>query len=136
MELLTLAAVSSPKRLGPAKSQSYPNKRYKPLCTHADGFALHANTRVPRHRRKELERICKYISRPPVAQDRISIESDGRAGFPGEPLALGQRQELHARAPCEVTSEARPHVVGVSVMPSPSGPARGERSDRPACRRR
>jgi hypothetical protein len=43
-----------------------------------DGFDLHAALRVRAGRRERLERVCRYVLRPPVAQDRVTVTSDGR----------------------------------------------------------
>jgi hypothetical protein len=36
----------------------------------AHGFSLHAGVRCDAHHRKELERLCRYITRPPIANER------------------------------------------------------------------
>ena len=41
------------------------------------GFDLHANTSVRATNRPKLERLCRYLLRPPVAEDRLSFGSDG-----------------------------------------------------------
>ena len=38
-----------------------------------DGFDLHAGVLVPAGQRERLERVCRYVLRPPVAQDRLSL---------------------------------------------------------------
>jgi hypothetical protein len=40
------------------------------LCAQAHGFSLHAGVRCGAHQRKELERLCRYITRPAIANDR------------------------------------------------------------------
>ncbi|MBW2212634.1 MAG: transposase [Deltaproteobacteria bacterium] len=42
------------------------------------GFDLHANTCVRARNRPKLERLCRYLLRPPVAEDRLSFAPDGR----------------------------------------------------------
>jgi hypothetical protein len=42
------------------------------------GVNMHAKQRVDGHDRRQVERLCKYITRPPVAQDRLSLRADGR----------------------------------------------------------
>jgi hypothetical protein len=42
------------------------------------GFDLHANTSVRAKNRPKLERLCRYLLRPPVAEDRMSFSPDGR----------------------------------------------------------
>jgi hypothetical protein len=49
-----------------------------PLQAHLDGFDLHAGVAVPAGQRARLERLCRYILRPPIAQDRLELTSEGR----------------------------------------------------------
>ena len=39
---------------------------------------LHANTSIPAHDRVRLERMCRYMCRPPIALERLKLLSDGR----------------------------------------------------------
>ena len=41
------------------------------LCADAHGFSLHAGVRCGAHQRKELERLCRYITRPAIANERL-----------------------------------------------------------------
>ena len=41
------------------------------------GFDLHANTSVRAKNRPKLERLCRYLVRPPVAEDRLSFGPNG-----------------------------------------------------------
>jgi hypothetical protein len=43
------------------------------LCFAARGFSLHAATRVPAADRDRLERLCRYVNRPPLAAGRLQI---------------------------------------------------------------
>jgi hypothetical protein len=42
------------------------------------GFNVHAKVAVDGHDRKRLERICRYLGRPPIAQERLEQLQDGR----------------------------------------------------------
>jgi len=42
------------------------------------GVNVHAKQVVDGRDRRQLERLCKYITRPPVAQDRLELRPDGR----------------------------------------------------------
>jgi hypothetical protein len=42
------------------------------------GFNLHADTQVRAKSRPRLEQLCRYLLRPPIAEDRLSFASDGR----------------------------------------------------------
>ena len=45
---------------------------------HIAGFDLHANLAVPAADRARLEQLCRYLLRPPVAQDRLQRLDDDR----------------------------------------------------------
>lgn len=47
-------------------------------CAMIDGVSLHANVAVPRGDRRRLEKLCRYIARPPVSTERLSQLPDGR----------------------------------------------------------
>jgi len=42
---------------------------------------LHAATTVPAADRAALERLCKYISRPPIATERLELTADGSVRY-------------------------------------------------------
>ena len=44
----------------------------------ANGYSLHAGVVVPAGQRDRLERVCRYVLRPPVATDRLHLTDDGR----------------------------------------------------------
>jgi len=46
-----------------------------------DGFSLHAGVAAKAHERKKLERICRYIARPPVSEQHLSITRNGRVRY-------------------------------------------------------
>ena len=45
------------------------------------GFSLHAATRVEATDRRRLERLCRYVVRPPVAARRLRIVDDQTVVF-------------------------------------------------------
>jgi hypothetical protein len=47
-------------------------------CATLAGMSLHANVAVPARDRRRLERLCRYVARPPVATERLSRLEDGR----------------------------------------------------------
>jgi hypothetical protein len=47
-------------------------------CASTSGVSLHANVAVPARDRKRLERLCRYVARPPVSTERLSRMADGR----------------------------------------------------------
>lgn len=42
------------------------------------GFSLHAGTVCEAHQRSKLERLCRYITRPPIATKRLCVDDQGR----------------------------------------------------------
>ena len=49
-----------------------------PCHAHIAGFDLHAGVAVPGGDRSRLEHLVRYVLRPPIAQDSLSIAPDGR----------------------------------------------------------
>ena len=50
-------------------------------CAAVEGFSLHANVRVAANDRDGLEHLTRYLARPPVATDRLTLLPDGRAAL-------------------------------------------------------
>jgi hypothetical protein len=50
----------------------------QPGCVSALGFSLHAAVRVRAHQRKHLERLCRYITRPAIANERLKRNRAGQ----------------------------------------------------------
>jgi hypothetical protein len=65
------------RRLGDARDTETVTAR-GPRQAHLEGFDLHANVWVPANDRAGLERLCRYVLRPPFAQERLRLRSDGR----------------------------------------------------------
>jgi hypothetical protein len=47
-------------------------------CADVAGFNVHANVRVGANDRDGLEHLCRYLARPPIANDRLQELPDGR----------------------------------------------------------
>jgi len=52
-----------------------------PCCANVSGVNLHAGVLIPAHDRMRLERLCRYVGRPPVALDRLSTLANGRLKY-------------------------------------------------------
>jgi putative transposase len=65
------------RRLGKDLGGTVPSAR-GPRQAQLGGFDLHANVRVPGRDRARLERLCRYMLRPPLAQERLRRRADGR----------------------------------------------------------
>ena len=64
------------------------------MCARADGFSLHAATRVAAWDRRGLERLCHYGARGAVANSRLSELPDGRFRYELKRPLPGGRTEL------------------------------------------
>jgi len=51
------------------------------LCCDMDGFSLHAKVEIEAHDRDGLERLARYLARPPIATERLTQRSDGRVVY-------------------------------------------------------
>jgi hypothetical protein len=49
-----------------------------PRCATCDGYTVHAGVVIGAKDREGLERLCRYIARPPLAKPRAEILADGR----------------------------------------------------------
>jgi hypothetical protein len=47
----------------------------------AGGFSLHAGIDIQPGQRPKLERLCHYVSRPPVAVDRMALTASGQVRY-------------------------------------------------------
>jgi len=47
-----------------------------PRQAHLESFDLHANTAVGAGDRTRLEHLCRYVLRPPLAQDSLELSED------------------------------------------------------------
>ncbi len=58
--------------------EEFENKKGGRRCANLSGFSLHANVGIPAKARRQLEMICRYVARPPIAMERLSKLPDGR----------------------------------------------------------
>ena len=65
------------RRLGDGVRQARGGAR-GPRHAHLDGFDLHANVWVGPIDRARLEQLCRYVLRPPLAENRLRRLADGR----------------------------------------------------------
>ena len=49
----------------------------KPFTAARDGFSINAAVGCESHERSKLERVCRYMARPPIAEERLSVDGDG-----------------------------------------------------------
>jgi hypothetical protein len=48
------------------------------LCPDEQGFSLHAAVRCDAHERRRLEQLCRYITRPALANERVQCNGAGQ----------------------------------------------------------
>ena len=68
------------RRLGEARDTAAVPSR-GPRQAHLEGYDLHANVWVPANDRAGVERLCRYVLRPPFAQERLRLRGDGRVAL-------------------------------------------------------
>ncbi len=68
------------RRLGDGRDTEAVTSR-GPRQAHLEGFDLHANVWVSANDRAGVERLCRYVLRPPFAQERLRLRSDGRVAL-------------------------------------------------------
>jgi hypothetical protein len=52
-----------------------------PRCAAVAGVSVHADVAVPARDRQRLERLCRYVARPAISNERLSVRSDGLVQF-------------------------------------------------------
>jgi hypothetical protein len=50
-------------------------------CYSLNGFSLHADRMVSAYARKSLERLCTYITRPAISEERLTWTNDGNISY-------------------------------------------------------
>jgi len=51
------------------------------LLAKQDGFSLHAGVAARAHDRNKVERLCRYIARPAVSSERLSLTQSGKIRY-------------------------------------------------------
>jgi hypothetical protein len=94
------------------------------------GMSLHADVAVPARDRRRLERLCRYVARPPLAHDRLEERPDGRLALrlktrwrDGTTHILMERHELLERL-VPLIPPPRAHQVRYHGVLAPCASAR------------
>ncbi|MFZ5786442.1 MAG: transposase [Acidobacteriota bacterium] len=66
-------------RLVGAPPPSPPSRRG--IAVHHEGFSLHVGDQIDGRDRKRLERLIRYVARPPIANDRLRMRPDGSVAY-------------------------------------------------------
>jgi hypothetical protein len=65
------------RRLGALDFTELRPERKGPLCAQVAGFSLHAAVYCKPWQRNKLEMLCRYITRPAVAEERLELQASG-----------------------------------------------------------
>jgi hypothetical protein len=94
-----------------------------PRCARLEGFSLHADVAVRAHRRDQLEHLCRYLLRPPLALERLTESSGGQLLYPlrrpwsdGSTALLLDPLELLERLAALVPAPRRPLLAYHGVL--------------------
>jgi len=52
-----------------------------PRVAKLSGFSLHAGVAARAHQRKKVERLCRYIARPDVSEQRLTLTPSGKVRY-------------------------------------------------------
>jgi hypothetical protein len=90
--------------LGPLLSFQTVSTREPPAtpvrCVDAQGFSLHAEVCCAAHERKQLEPLCRYITRPAIATERLILNRAGDVAATQELLPRrDHRRSLYSASP-------------------------------------
>jgi hypothetical protein len=119
-------------------------KPRKALCADAHGFSLHAAVRLASHQRKGLERLCCTITRPALANERLSRDGkgqvvlrlksptrDGTAHIVMQRKVFMQRKAFMQRL-AALVPRPRPHLIRHHGVLAPNATLRGAVIPQPA----
>jgi hypothetical protein len=111
--------------------------RTKPFTAARDGFSLNCAVACAAHERAKLERVCRYMARGPIAQDRLSVDGDGlvvlelkRAFSDGTTHVLFEPQDFIARL-AALVPRPKAHLVRYHGLFAPNARERGSIVARP-----
>ncbi len=79
LALAQAESVQLPVALSEPTPRTTPSTRRR--CALVDGFSLHANTSVDAADRTALERLARYLLRPMISAERLTLRPDGRVEY-------------------------------------------------------
>jgi hypothetical protein len=65
------------RKLGALEPADFQAELKGPLCAVSCGFSLHAAVYCSAHERDKLEKLCRYITRPAIAEERLQVRPAG-----------------------------------------------------------
>ena len=97
---------------------------------YAHGFSLHAGVRCAADQRQALEHLCRYITRPAIAHERLSVNRAGQVvlkrvfDLDVERCVCGGKLKIIAAIEESAVIERILTHLGLSAQPPPRTPAR------------
>ena len=98
----------------------------KPFTAARDGFSLNCAVACEAHERAKLERVCRDMARPPIAEQRLSVDGDGlvvlelkRAFRDGTTHVLFEPQDFIARL-AALVPRPKAHLVRYHALFAPN----------------
>ena len=79
------------------------------------GFSLHAGVAARAHERDKVEHLCRYVSRPPVAESRLSLTSNGDIRYVVNGITNVAGAWMRRSDPAEDTVSRRHHARDLSA---------------------
>ena len=119
---VTLAAGSGPLRLAREPGATITG----PLCAADMSFTVHAATIAKRDDPAGRQALCRYVLRPPLAQDRVTVYSGSQLNGARYPVSAGRPCR---RDRCGLQEGGR-NRVEVSVQRSPESSTSPRKSQR------
>ena len=58
-----------------------PDQPVKTLTSNQNGFSLNAAIACQPHQRDKLERLCRYVTRPAICLERLTLRNDGQVQY-------------------------------------------------------
>jgi hypothetical protein len=102
----------------------------KPFTSARDGFSLNCAVGCEPNERAKLERVCRYMARGPIAEQRLSVDGDGlvvlelkRAFSDGTTHVLFEPDDFIARL-AALVPRPRAHLVRYFGVFAPNAPQR------------
>jgi hypothetical protein len=102
-------------------------ERHVPLHAHDGGFDLHTAVHVAAGDRPRLERLCQYLCRPPLGQQRLKRLRDGRIAVALQ-AAVGGRDDASGVHACGAAGA--PGAPGAAPADQLAPVSRGPRAER------
>ncbi|MDH5492650.1 MAG: transposase [Myxococcales bacterium] len=114
-----------------------PPSKHAPRGARIGGFDVHAAERIDGHDRDALEKVCRYLCRPALSQERIRLHHDGRvrvqlkrAWRDGTEAVLLSPMDFISRL-CALVPPPRFHILRYYGVLAPNATARPAVTARP-----